>query len=232
MPLVAVDDFEGLPKEPIARWLQLRDLIEKRLDSYCDMNNGGNEKGDLLSYVHVLSAAADELGVGSLAEVSPANIHEEIDLFRASVAALATRLSLRLSHSSSEHFVALGRPTRKKILGEVETLRALIRNSELSEDQKTKASAKLNQLQILIIAAKTDIARVGVLLAGIGAFTVASTSFFADAPNALGTISALVGGDKLEEESEQTLIEGVRAKLQIQDLREATGNDASFDIPF
>jgi len=232
MPLVAADDFASLPKEPVARWLQLRDLVEKRLDSYVDMNNGGNDRVDLLAYVHILTAAADELGVGSLAEVSPANIHEEIDLFRASVAGLATRLSLRINHETNLNYVALERPTRKKILVEVENLRSFVHRSDLSDELKKAALVKLDQLQILIIAPKTDMARVGILLTGIGAFIFASTSFLADAPTALGTISALIGADKMEEENEQRLIEGVKDKLQIQDHRERSNADSTDQIPF
>lgn len=232
MPLVAADDFASLPKEPVARWLQLRDLVEKRLDSFADINNGGNDRVDLLAYVQILTAAADELEVGSLAEVSPANIHEEIDSFRASVAGLATRLSLRIDHENGVNYVALERPTRKKILVEVENLRFFVQRSDLSDELKKAALAQLDQLQILIIAPKTDIARVGILLTGIGAFIFASTSFLADAPSALGTISALIGVDRMEQEQEQKLIEGVKSKLQIQDLRDIPSDGSTDDTPY
>ncbi|MCC6006373.1 MAG: hypothetical protein JJU40_01700 [Rhodobacteraceae bacterium] len=232
MPLVAAKDFESLPSDPMARWLQLRDLMEKRLDSFDDMNEGGNDTVNLLEYVHVLTAAADELGVGALETISPANVREEFDVFRASVAGLATRLSLRSNEDGSLYSVSLGRPTRKKILIEIETLRALIKASELSESQKSRALGQVDQLQVLIIAPKTDIARVGVLLAGIGAFAVGTTAFLADAPKALGTISALVGAEKIEEETEQALIEGFKNRLQIEDLREPRVDQANDEIPF
>lgn len=228
MPLVAASDFKDLPQEPEVRWLQLRDLIEKCLENGVDMNNGGYETYDLLEYIQVLSAAAEELGIGALGEIPPSNFREEFDTFRASVAALATRLSLRVNMQEIAHSVALARPTRKQIFGEIENLRSTITKSELSELEKVKVSKNIDQLQILIMAPRTDIARIGILLAGIGAFAVGTTSTLADLPSAIGTISALIGADKLEEESEQALIEGARKKLQIQDLRE---NPSDGDYP-
>lgn len=240
MPLVYSGDFESFPQQPEARWLQLRDLVEKRLDDGFDMKNESHETYDLLEYIQVLSAAAEELGVGALGEISPSNVREEFDTFRASVAALATRLSLRVSLQKIAHSVALARPTRKQIFGEIENLRSTIGNSELSEPEKVKAAKNIDQLQILIMAPRTDLARVGILLAGIGAFAVGTTSTLADLPSAIGTISALIGADKLEEESEQALIEDARKKLQIQDLREKpsgeanseTGYEPNDEIPF
>jgi hypothetical protein len=136
--------------------------------------------------------------------------------------------------------VVLTRPTRKKILTEIENLRTTFSISELPEIQKEKAARLIDQLQILIIASRTDIARVGFLLAVIGGFAVGTTSFLADLPPAIGTISALIGADKLEEESEQVLIEDAKRKLQIQDLREnpnekadsATDPESDDEIPF
>lgn len=232
MSLVAASDFKDLPLEPEARWLQLRDLVEKRLDERFDMNNGGNETYELLEYVQVLTAAAEELEIGILKEVAPSNVREDFDPFRASVAALATRLSLRVSSQNSANFVALQRPTRKKVLSEIENLRAMIRSSELSEAQKDRAGKHIDQLQIMIISNRTDIARVGSVLAIIGGIAVGTTSLLADLPPAIGTISALIGADKLEEESEQGLIEDTRKRLQIQDCRETSGEVANNEMDY
>lgn len=240
MSLVAANDFEGLPPEPAARWLQLRDLLEKRLEERFDLNNGGNETYELLEYVQILTAAAEELGIGDLLQISPSNIREDFDPFRASVSALATRLSLRVNATKFADSVAIARPTRKKILAEIESLRSKISKSELSQAQKTKAAKNIDQLQILVIAPRTDIARVGVLLSGIGACAVGTVALLSDLPAAVGTISALLGADKIEEEKEQALIEDARKRLQIQDLREGSDEKAdgrmdhgsSDEIPF
>ncbi|MBQ0752213.1 MAG: hypothetical protein KBT70_18625 [Roseovarius sp.] len=232
MPLVAASDFEGLPQQPEARWLQLRDLIEKRLDNGFDMNNGGYETYDLLEYVQILSVAAEELGIGALKEIAPGNVREDFDAFRASVAGLATRLSLRVSVRTIANSVALSRPTRIKVLSEIENLRAMIRSSELSETQKNKAGKQIDQLQIMVISERTDIARVGSILAIIGGIAVGTTSLLADLPPAIGTISALIGRDKLEEESEQALIEDSRKRLQIQDHRQMPNEENGGELGY
>jgi hypothetical protein len=93
---------------------------------------------------------------------------------------------------------------------------------------------------MLIVAPRTDILRVGIILVGIGAVSAETTSFQADLPSAIGTITALIGADKQEEESDQALIADSRKKLQIQDLRETpdekTHNGTDYgsndEIPF
>lgn len=226
MSLVSANDFTGLPLEPEARWLQLRDLVEKRLDERFDMNNGGNDTYDSLEYVQILTVAAEELEIGELGQISPSNIREDFDPFRAGVAALATRLSLRLSGAVLTHSVELARPTRKKILAEIENLRATINNSDLPEAQKDKAAKAIDKLQILVIAPRTDIERAGYFLSIIGALAVGATGLLADLPAATGTISALLGADKLEEEKDNALIEGVRKRLEIEDHRESSNENA------
>lgn len=232
MSLVAANDFKDLPLEPEARWLHLRDLVEKRLDERFDMNNGGNETYELLEYVQIITAAAEELGIGELLQISPGNIREDFDPFRANVAALATRLSLRVSMQNSSYSVTLSRPTRKEILHNIDKLRSMINRSDISEERKLEASKIVDQLQILTLESKTDIARVGILLAALGAFAVGTTSLLADLPAAIGTISALIGADKREEESEQSLIEESKKKLQIQDLRETPKDQSNDEFPF
>jgi hypothetical protein len=231
MPLVADSDFEGFPEEPVAHWLQLRDLVERRLDSAFNPDNG-YETCFLLEYMKILCAAAEELNIGFLEEIAPANIHEKFDAFRASVAALAVRLKIRATVPNVSQSVALARPTRKKILLEIEKLRSTINTPEISDAKKIKALRKVDQLQILIVATRTDIARVGILLAGIGAFAVGTTSLLSDLPTAIGTISALMGADKIEEENEQKLIEDASKNLKIQDLRKGQDNEPNNEIPF
>ncbi len=227
MPLVAASDFEVLPQEPEARWLQLRDLIETRLDHGFDMNNRSYETYDLLEYVEVLTAAAEELGINGLKNLPPSNIHEEFSTFRASVAALATRLSLRIAPRKFAHSVAIQRPTRKTILLQITKLRAMIDESELSPTKKQKAAQQIDQLHTLVISERTDIAKVGMVLVGIGAFAVGTTSLLADLPNAVGTISMLIGAEKQEEDKEKALIESDRKQLQIEDLRESSDESPS-----
>lgn len=239
MPLVVASDFEGLPQEPVARWLQLRDLVEKRLDENFNSHDGGYETYDLLEYVNVLSAASEELGVGNLKEVAEGNIRESFDGFRAGVAGLSTRLSLRSLNASTAHSVALSRPRRGEILSNIESLRLMISRSDISVGKKTEASRIVDQLQILILEPRTDIARVGILLAAVGAFAVGTTSLLADLPPAIGTISALIGADKQDETAEFALIETQKKTLQIQDLREPQtttmvneGSNDDDQIPF
>ena len=68
------------------------------------------------------------------------------------------------------------------------------------------------------------------VLSWIAAGLFATTSFLADAPNAVEAITALMGQDKIEEDAEQQLIAQAREPLKIEDQRGRVTEDD--DLPF
>ena len=68
------------------------------------------------------------------------------------------------------------------------------------------------------------------VLATIGAVIAATTSFLADAPDAIGTITILMGEEKEAEEEEQKALQAEPETLRIEDKRSKSENDD--EIPF
>ena len=229
MALLLSSDFESLPVDPAQRWLKLRDLVEGKLATMFD-DREGNSDGDLIEYWSILASAAEELKVGKLTAVSHGNLREDFAVFRSEVIELATRLSLRTSTSNRAFSVAIVRPTRAKIHVQIDRLRKLVSESELDAGRQKKLSRKLDELHALVVAPRTDFAKVMVVLAAIGATVASTTSFLADAPNALGTITMLIGADKEAEDEEQKALEAEPERLRLEDKRSESENDD--EIPF
>jgi hypothetical protein len=146
------------------------------------------------------------------------------------VTRVSTRLRLKLSGRNHALSVALPRTTKTKLFAQIERLRQLVQSADLSEKQKLKLFEKLDELHGIVIAPRTDFARMMAVVAFVAAALGGSTAFLADAPGAIATITALIGEAKELEEEEQMLIQAEKEPLQIEDQRENTGS--ADDIPF
>ena len=227
MALIFSSDFDSLPAEPASRWIKLRDLVEQRLDDKMLSQEGSSDE-DLIEYYSILSSATAELAMGELPIVFPSEIRQHFASFRAEVIALATRLSLRTSTSNKAFSVALIRPTKARIASQIERLRKIISESELPENRKKRLTKKLDELEELVRAPRTDFAKVMAVLSYLAAGLGGTTAFLAAAPDALVTISALIGQDK--EAEEQQLLEAEQRPLGLPDLRPRISD--SDEIPF
>lgn len=229
MALVSSADFESLPTEPIPRWLKLRDLLESRLAEVTDIRDGPSDL-DLVEYCTVLMSAAQALGLGSISEFSVGNIRHQYSEVRSEIIALATKLSVKSLTTNVAFSVELPRTSKTKLFSQIERLRTLITNSELSEKQKAKLFSKLDELHSIVIARRVDYAKLMGILALLSVGLQGATSFLADAPDALTTITAIIGEAKELEEEEHRLLQAEREPLKLQDLRsEGSGDD---EIPF
>lgn len=229
MGLIYSSDFERLPLEPVQRWLKLRDFLEKRLGEFDDLRQGVSDE-DLCEYCVVLKNAAEELKLGEIAEVSIGEIRRDFPFIKAQIHALATKLSMRASIANAELSVSLPRTTKSKIFAQIERLRQMASSSELTDTQKKRVFSKLDELHGLVLAQRTDYGKLMLAITVVAVVLSDTTSFLADAPNALTTITALIGEAKESEEEEHRLLQAVKEPLQIQDLRDSPDTDD--EIPF
>ena len=230
MALVYSSDYDRLPVEPVKRWLALRDLAERRLSESTDPREGVSDD-DLSEYCTVLLSAAEELDLAKFDTFPAASVRQHYPNIRAEITALATKLNVRASNANAALSVAVSRSSRHKIFAQVERLRVLITNSDLQENQKKKLISKLDELYVIVNAPRADFAKimaaVGLIAAGVVGQT---TSFLADAPQAIATLVAIVGEEKEAEEEDQRLLQADRAPLQLEDLR--SDLDENGEIPF
>ncbi|MEF3046866.1 hypothetical protein [Pseudotabrizicola sp. L79] len=229
MALIQTSDYDGLPLEPIRRWLRLKDLLDTRLrtsggydDAYAD--------DDLIEYCTVLVNAAVALELGKFTEFHVSNIREDFSYIRSEIIALATKLSIKGATAFAENSVSLPKLKKKKIFSQIERLRQVIASSELSEKQKVKLCAKLDELHSLVNRDRTDFGQVMAIFAYLAATVGGTAAFLADAPAAITTIAAVIGEAKQEEEAEQLAIEAEIAPKQLEDRRGQS--EPQNDIPF
>ncbi|MGR3760452.1 hypothetical protein ACUXV3_10035 [Roseobacteraceae bacterium NS-SX3] len=205
MPLVAAADFDDLPTEPIARWLQLRDLLEQRLDDSQEYPKGIPTRR-VLEYVQVISATAEELGIGNLQSISPGNIHEEIDQFRAEVAAVAARLCMKQKHAIEDGYLGLSQTVRERLHEQVDILRTLVRSSNFDEAKKANLHSLLDKLAEEVERDKLNYSNIMQVLAMCAVGLAGTTSFLADAPTAIATITQLIGLQKKADDEKRELL--------------------------
>lgn len=190
MPLISKADFDDLPSEPIERWLSLRDLVEQRFESRQDFNSGP-DLNVCLEYVEILKAAAEELGVGSIEDISPANVREEFDIFRANIAALATKLSLRKATSVSSKQVALSASVAERLRHDTYKLREFVTSANMVDRKKRILQSLLDEFLYELERDTLDYSRAMRVLALCAAAIGGTTAFLANAPEAANTIVSM-----------------------------------------
>ncbi|WP_131811169.1 hypothetical protein [Tritonibacter horizontis] len=199
MALIAANDYEDLPNEPIARWLQLRDLLERRLLDSQDYESG-LPVWAMLEYSHVLSVTAQAIRPETLSAISVGNALDEFDEFRAKAAALAAQLSFQPRKSGQADVLPVSSAVRGRLISEVDRLTDIVRQSELADHRKEKVFSLLKRLRSEVEAEKLDYNNTLKAISLCAAALVGTTSFLADAPHAIATIAQLIG---LQEEAHQ-----------------------------
>ncbi|WP_206628501.1 hypothetical protein, partial [Mesorhizobium sp. M1A.F.Ca.IN.020.06.1.1] len=92
--------------------------------------------------------------------------------------------------------------TRGRIEQQIAKLRDIIVNSELPERQRKGLLDKLNDLSVELSQPRVQYAKVMAVLAVVCATLGGTTSFLAEAPSAVATITSLLGADKIAEDAE------------------------------
>lgn len=226
--LVSDQQFAAFPAEPTEKWLALEAACRRNLNALVTQSSDASADGMLrLQYMNIVASAAEELGVSGV-DVPP--VEGNFDHFLMAVTRVSTRLRLKASGSNHALSVALPRTTKSKLFTQIERLRELVANSELTEKQKKTLFAKLDELDGIVVAPRADFAKLMAVVAYIAAGLGGTTAFIADAPDALATITAIVGEAKEAEVEEHRLLQAEREPLRLQDLRDNANLDG--EIPF
>lgn len=197
--LISDSDYDTLPEEAERRFLALERICRNNLARLITEDTGRDYDAALrMHYMAVVAAAADELGVEGLWFPSPQeDVNQEYSQFSVAVSRINTQLRLRHARKADPYTVQLARRTRARIQLEVGRLREIIENSDLPDNRKRVLFRKLDELLEEIEKGRVSFAKVMAVLVTVGAGVVVSgTSFLADAPDAIATITSLIGADK------------------------------------
>lgn len=226
--LVSDEQFTSFPTEPTEKWLALEATCRRSLNELVTQSRDASADNLLrLQYMNMVASAAEELGILGL---DVPTVEGNFEHFLMAVTRVSTRLRLKSSGRNHAFSVAMPRTTKAKLFTQIERLRKLVVDSEVTESQKKKLGEKLDELEAIIVAPRTDYAKLMAVVASIAFGLGGTTAFLADAPDAIATITAMVGEAKELEENEHRLLQAEKEPLQLQDLRNSTSIDD--EIPF
>ncbi|MGR9449291.1 hypothetical protein [Rhizobium leguminosarum] len=201
--LITDDEYDSLPEDAQQKFAALEAICRRSMNRLIsDQTPRHFDELIRMQYMITVAAAAAELGVEGV--TFPGHLDNPADglqYFLVDVSAATTRIRLRNS-ASLAYSVRLSARTRGRIELQIRKLRDVIDGSELPADKRDRLLAKLNELAAELDHTRVSFSKLMSLLAALSVGLAGTTSFLADAPNALTTITSLVGADKEAEEAE------------------------------
>jgi uncharacterized protein (UPF0147 family) len=125
-----------------------------------------------------------------------------IDEFMLAVSKAVAKIKLRNSSSTHQLSVRLGVKTRGLIERQIQKLREIISQGEIPDDKRKALLKRLDELSVELSQTRVSFAKVMAVLAHVSIGVATGTTFLAEAPHAIATISSLLGHDKAAEEAE------------------------------
>lgn len=198
--LMTAEEYEELPEENELRFLALESICRSKMLNLITQETSEYYDHSLrIEYMTIVATAAEELDIDNIGSTLGSN---DIDNFLLRVTKVVTRLRLKTSGKQSPYTVQLSTRTKARIRIEIARLREIIQKSDLEDKRKFRLNGKLSELDDEIDKTRVSFNRVMTVLAIVGGSVFAGTSFLADAPEALATITSLVGQDKEAEVKE------------------------------
>lgn len=205
LELISDADYDNLPANDEEKFVALEAVCRRNMNEMITRET--SEYFDVsirLQYMATVAAAAEELEIEGL--YTP-DFHQDYDhqtftSFSMRVSAVVTKLRLRGTERRNAHSVRLASGTRGRIEQQVQRLRVIVTTADLPEGQRERLLQKLDELSVELSQSRVGFGRVMAILAMIAVGVTQSTSFLADAPEAIATITGLLGADKAAEEAE------------------------------
>ncbi|MER9624055.1 hypothetical protein NKI98_21940 [Mesorhizobium sp. M0222] len=204
MSLVSPEDYATLPIELGERFVAFEEICRRSMHASIGPDTTPEEYQMVrLEYMAEVSAAAQVCRVEDLK--FPWGFDNPIEGFQTFIltaTAIATGLRLQGAGQAAPLTVRLANRTRGKIEQQIAKLRDIIINSDLPERQRKGLLDKLNDLSVELSQPRIRLGNVMAVLAIVSATLVGTTSFLADGPTAIATITSLLGTDKIAEDAE------------------------------
>ena len=233
--LITFEEYATLPEQPAQRFLAIESICRSRLSDSLEREDVNYYNEDVRwQYMAVVASAADALGIRGLSKPNISNkVEFELRHFLLDVDTLKPQLHLNNVASTDPHSVQLAEKTQSRIRIEIDRLRNIIKSSDLDAEKQEALLGKLDELQDEIYRRRVSFAKVLATLAFVSFGVASGTSFIADAPQAIATITSLVGGDKVAETKEQERLgrSGIVPALP-PPVRQGLPDDLGDEIPF
>jgi hypothetical protein len=201
--LITDADFATLPLERNSRFLALEAVCRRNLNEI--ITNDSSIEADRLirmQYMQMVASAAEELGIKGIDFPVAADPATKFDDFLINVAGKTTKLRLSATSIGDPNSVTIRTTTASQIEDQISVLKKLITKSDLDEDTKKRLLTKLAELSVEISKPRSSFSNLFGTLAILAMGVGGTTSFLADAPEAIATITALIGVEKQHENEE------------------------------
>lgn len=237
--LITEADYERLPSDPSLKFAAIESICRRNmLDVISHETDGDFDDLVRTSYMTIVAAAAEELGVGGVEFIDGREgVHEDTKEFIRRVSGVVAKIRIRSSSGKDSFSVRLANRTKGIIENEVSKLREAVSESDLEDSKKRRLLAKIEEFRTELHKERMGYGNALAALAIVTAGLAGTTSFLADAPGAVTTIIKLIGQDKEREEAEVLRLEGPRdSRLLADDYVKASGKTVRLpeddDIPF
>jgi len=204
LELISADDYASLPDDPTGKFVAFEEICRRNLNRLIsDRTHAEFDNSIHLQYMMMVSSAALECGVEGLDY--PSHLSEPVEAvsdFMLQASGIVTRFRLRSTGKPDALSVRLAAKTRGRIEQQIAKLRDIVANGDLPEDRRATLLRKLDELSTELSQPRVSFGKVFAVLAIVGAGLGATTSFLAEAPQAIATITSLLGADKAAEDAE------------------------------
>ncbi|RUU29509.1 hypothetical protein [Mesorhizobium sp. M6A.T.Ce.TU.016.01.1.1] len=202
--VISAQEFATLPDDPEEKFVALEEICRRNMNVM--INDDSNANFDRListQYMTVIAAAAQEFGIEGLEyPYNMENPWQELGNFMLKAGGITTRFRLRASRRNPDTSVRLASKTRGRIEQQIQKLRNIVQESDLSTDHQKALLRKLDELSVELSQPRLSFAKVMAILAVVSVGVTGATGFLAEAPQAIVTITSLIGGDKEAEDAE------------------------------
>lgn len=201
--LISEADYETLPADPYRKFVTIEQICRRNMTAMIDDHSSGDfDHFVRLQYMTIVSSIAEELGIqGAEYHYTADDAYGSYQDFLRRVSGVVARIRLR-SPTNDQFSVRLANKTKGIIESELDKLRNLIKASDLDERKVARLLGFIEDFRTELHKERLSYAPAMAALAFLSAGVVASTSFLADAPAAIATITSLVGADKEKEDEE------------------------------
>lgn len=204
-PLISPEEYAGLPEDPVEAFIELERICRFRLLDIADESKNGASDDRHLEYISRVAAAAWEFGIqGGNALQMPSTDEYDYRDFRAfsqQVAALLTRLQIRVAKNTSATSVALRDVERSSLLVYINNLREQIKNAGLTEERCKLLLKKLDELQDALEGRRISFTKVMIAIAAFAGAVTASEQAIIKAPETVAAVVKLLGQAKAQEDA-------------------------------
>ena len=194
-------DYDDLPDDPEQRFVLLEGRCRQQLNAL--IGSQSSSKSDLYlrrQYASLVSGYAEGLGIEDVAWQSMPDTDDEAQSFLFNATRVTARIKARTINST--HTVRLAQRTRGKIEQQIEVLKRIIQNEVQDASRRQDLLTHLENLRKELGASRVSLAKVMLVLAKVALGAATGTTFLAEAPHAIATISSLLGRDKAAEDAE------------------------------